>query len=377
MTDMTDTLALAAALIEKASITPSDGGCHELLFARLQALGFTIESLPFGEVSNFWARLGNEGPVLAFAGHTDVVPPGPAEHWDSAPFTPTIRDGFLYGRGAADMKGSIAAFVTAVERFLKARCHHAGSIALLLTSDEEGPAVDGTVRVVDALRGRGERIDYCLVGEPTSRERCGDTIKIGRRGSLSGRLRVLGEQGHVAYPQLAENPIHTAAPALAELAREAWDRGNESFPATSFQISNVRAGTGAGNVIPGQLEALFNFRFSPELTEEALRARTHAILDRHGLRYELDWELSALPFLTARGDLVEAVRGAVREITGGEPALSTDGGTSDGRFLAPTGAQVVELGPVNRSIHKIDEHVGVEELDTLSEIYGRVLERLL
>lgn len=374
---MSDTLALACELIRRESVTPDDAGCQTLIADRLEQHGFVTERLPFGEVDNLWLRRGTAEPLLVFVGHTDVVPSGPPAHWSSPPFTPTVRGGRLYGRGAADMKGSIAAFVTAIERFVDTHPRHAGSIALLITSDEEGPAVNGTARVVETLTQRGERIDFCLVGEPSSSQRCGDTLKIGRRGSLSARLKVLGEQGHVAYPQLAANPIHAAASALAELTGEVWDHGNDSFPATSLQISNIHAGTGADNVIPGELEVLFNFRFSTELTEAQLRTRTEAILDRHGLRYQLDWKLSGQPFLTARGELVDAASEAVREVTGETPLLSTEGGTSDGRFIAPTGAQVVELGPVNRSIHKIDEHVGVEELGTLSEIYQRVLTKLL
>ena len=377
MTDMTDTLALAAALIEKASITPSDGGCHELLFARLQALGFTIESLPFAEVSNFWARLGNEGPVLAFAGHTDVVPPGPAEHWDSAPFTPTIRDGFLYGRGAADMKGSIAAFVTACERYLAGGKVPRGSIALLITSDEEGSAINGTRKVVEVLESRSEKIDYCIVGEPSSDERVGDVIKIGRRGSLHGRLRVHGIQGHVAYPQLARNPVHQVAQPLAALCAEVWDEGNEAFPPTTFQISNIHAGTGVTNVIPGEVDVVFNFRFSTALTQDDISRRTEAILDSFGLDYTLEWELSGNPFLTLPGTLIDVAASSIRAVNGVKTRTSTSGGTSDGRFIAPTGAQLIELGPCNATIHKVNEQVKIADLEELSQIYERIMAQLL
>jgi succinyl-diaminopimelate desuccinylase len=331
----------------------------------------------FGEVDNLWARRGSEGPLLCLAGHTDVVPTGPLADWTSPPFEPTVRDGQLYGRGAADMKGSLAAMVTACERFLARRPDHRGAIAFLITSDEEGPAVDGTVRVVDALARRGERIDWCLVGEPTSLETVGDAIKNGRRGSLNGRLTVHGVQGHIAYPDRVENPIHRFAPALAELCAMQWDRGNAFFPPTSFQVSNLTSGTGAENVVPGHLEALFNFRFSTEVTAAELQERVETVLRRHGLRYALAWNLSGNPFLTARGRLLEATAGAVREETGREPDVNTAGGTSDGRFVAPTGAEVVELGPLNATIHKVDERVGVDELERLSTIYERVIDRLL
>ena len=374
---MSPTLELAKALIARPSVTPDDAGCMPLLIERLAPLGFAGEMLRFGEVSNLWARRGDAAPLLMFLGHTDVVPTGPVERWASPPFAPSVRDGLLYGRGAADMKGSIAAFVTACERFLARRPEHRGSIALLLTSDEEGPAVDGTVKVIETLMARGERIDMCVVGEPSSSERCGDVVKIGRRGSLNGKLTVYGEQGHVAYPHLARNPIHEAAPALARLAAESWDDGNASFPPTTFQISNIRGGTGATNVIPGELEVLLNFRFSTESTAEGLRERTEAILDGAGLRYCIDWQLSAQPFLTAAGPLVDAVSDAIQAVTGRAPELSTSGGTSDGRFVAPTGAQVVELGPINATIHKLDEHVAVADLDLLSEMYEGVLQRLL
>lgn len=374
---MSDTLQLARELIRRRSVTPDDAGCQDLLAGRLEPLGFRMERLRFGDVDNLWARRGDSGPVLAFAGHTDVVPTGPLEHWSADPFAAEIRDGFLYGRGAADMKGSLAAMVTACERFIAAHPDHRGSLAFLITSDEEGPSVDGTVKVVETLEGRGEKIDWCVVGEPTSAERVGDVIKNGRRGSLNGRLTVHGQQGHVAYPHLADNPVHRFAPAMAELCAETWDRGNEFFPPTTFQISNLHAGTGAENVIPGDLEAMFNFRFCTESSEADLRRRVQAILDRNGLRYALDWKLSGEPFLTPRGELVQAACAAVRAVTGAEPELSTSGGTSDGRFIAPTGAQVVELGPVNATIHKIDECVRCEDLDLLSAMYEGIMARLL
>jgi succinyl-diaminopimelate desuccinylase len=371
------TLALAQALIRCRSVTPDDAGCQQILAQRLRAIGFDTESLRFGAVDNLWARRGSGAPVVCFAGHTDVVPPGPLEQWQSDPFQPTERDGYLYGRGAADMKSSIAAFVTAAERFVGERPDHPGSIALLITSDEEGVAVDGTVRVVEALRARGERLDYCIVGEPTSVQRLGDTIKNGRRGSLSGDLRVRGVQGHVAYPHLARNPVHLAAPALAELTATEWDRGNEYFPPTTFQVSNVQAGTGATNVIPGELRVLFNFRFSPASTLESLKSRVQTILDRHGLDYALDWSLSGMPFLTARGRLVELIGEAVATEVGIDPELSTTGGTSDGRFIATICPQVVELGPVNATIHKVNERIALADVDALSRIYTRTLAGLL
>jgi succinyl-diaminopimelate desuccinylase len=374
---MPDTLDLARALIARPSVTPDDAGCQALVAERLRPLGFAVESVPSGPVANLWARHGVEAPVVCFAGHTDVVPPGPLEKWHSAPFRPSERDGRLYGRGAADMKTALAAFVTAAEAFVREHPRHRGSIALLLTSDEEGVAVDGTVKVVERLRARGERIDYCIVGEPTSVERLGDTIKNGRRGSLSGRLLVRGVQGHVAYPHLARNPVHLAAPALAELAAAEWDRGNEHFPPTTWQISNVHAGTGATNVIPGELEVLFNFRFATASTAESLQARVHEILDRHGLDYAIEWTLSARPFLTARGELVEALRASIREVTGIETDVSTTGGTSDGRFIAEICPQVVEFGVSNASIHQIDEHVEIAAIEPLAEIYRRVLAKLL
>lgn len=371
------TQALAEALIRRPSVTPDDAGCQDLLAERLAPLGFNIERLRFGQVENLWARRGDSRPVLCFAGHTDVVPPGPREAWRSDPFTPTVHEGRLYGRGAADMKTSLAAFVTAIERFLEVHPDHAGSIALLITSDEEGPAVDGTLKVVETLAARNETLDYCVVGEPTAVNRTGDMIKNGRRGSLSGRLVVKGVQGHVAYPQLAKNPIHLVAPAIAELAATEWDRGNEYFPPTTFQISNIHGGTGATNVIPGSVEILFNFRFSTASTVESLQQRVQAILDRHGLEYELVWECSGEPFLTPRGELVAAATEAIRAVTGLEPELSTTGGTSDGRFIARICPQVVEVGPPNATIHKVDECVALADIEPLSAIYTGILERLL
>lgn len=374
---MDPTLQLAQELIGRPSVTPDDAGCQELLIARLEPLGFRCERLRFGEVDNLWAVRGDGKPLFAFAGHTDVVPPGPREAWASDPFTPTVRDGMLYGRGASDMKGSIAAFVTAVEAFVKTRPQHAGSIALLITSDEEGPSINGTVKVVEHLSDRNIHIDYCVVGEPSSVHRTGDAIKIGRRGSLNGRLLVRGKQGHVAYPHLARNPIHLLAPALAELAAAEWDRGNAHFPKTMFQASNIRAGTGAENVIPGTLELLFNFRFSTAVTQAELQQRVAEVLNRHGLDFELAWSLSGNPFLTGGTRLIEAVREAVRAELGLDPELSTSGGTSDGRFIAPTGTEVIELGPLNATIHQVNERIAVADLAALSRTYGRILGRLL
>lgn len=377
MADTSPTLALARELIARPSVTPDDAGCLELIAARLEPLGFTIERIDTGGVCNLWARRGSAAPVLCLAGHTDVVPPGPAEAWSSPPFAPTEREGMLYGRGAADMKTSLAAFVTAIERFVTAHPDHAGSIALLLTSDEEGIASHGTVKVVEALAARGERLDYCIVGEPTSVETLGDMIKNGRRGSLSGTLRVKGKQGHVAYPQLARNPIHLFAPALAELAATTWDAGNEFFPPTTWQVSNIHAGTGANNVIPGVCEVLFNFRFSSESSADSLKARTHEVLDRHGLDYTLDWHLSGKPFITGRGKLVGALSAAIRATLGVDTALSTTGGTSDGRFIADICAEVVEFGPVNATIHQLDECVAIDAIEPLSVVYERTLAGLL
>lgn len=374
---MSATLDLARDLIQRPSVTPDDAGCQDLMARRLEAIGFHIEPMPCGDVTNLWARRGDEGPLLCLAGHTDVVPTGPLEDWTSHPFEPVVRNGLLYGRGAADMKGSLAAMVTAVEGFVATRPDHRGSIAFLITSDEEGPSVDGTVRVVERLAARGERIDYALVGEPSSRERLGDTIKNGRRGSLTAQLTVHGKQGHVAYPQLAENPFHACAPALAALCAEVWDQGNEHFPPTSLQIANLHMGTGADNVIPGRLTAQFNLRFSTELTAAAIDARVRRILNTGGFRYDLAWRLSGNPFLTPAGELVAATRAAIAEVVGVQTQLSTSGGTSDGRFIAPMGAQVVEVGPINASIHQVDECVGVDELDQLSAIYQAILARLL
>lgn len=376
-THISPTTQLAVDLIRRPSVTPEDGGCQQVIAARLSALDFAVEPMPFGDVTNLWARRGQDAPLLVFAGHTDVVPTGPLDRWRSPPFAPEIRDGYLYGRGAADMKGSLAAMVTACERFIERHPRHRGSMAFLLTSDEEGPAVNGTAKVIAALQARGEKIDWCIVGEPTAIKQVGDVIKNGRRGSLNGRLLVHGVQGHVAYPHLADNPIHHATPALAELCTIAWDQGNAYFPPTTFQISNIRAGTGADNVIPGELEVLFNFRYSTALTHEAIRHQVETLLDRHGLRYTLQWKLSGEPFLTESGELVEAARAAIREVSGVVTELSTSGGTSDGRFIAPAGAQVIELGPVNATIHKLDECIAVADLDTLSRQYQTILERLL
>ncbi len=364
-------------LIARPSVTPDDADCQQWLGERLARSGFALESLPSGPVRNLWARKGTQGPLFVFAGHTDVVPPGPEQAWDSPPFEPVIRDGQLYGRGAADMKASIAAFVHAAEEFIQAHPDHAGSIALLLTSDEEGPAIDGTVQVCRILKERGELPDYCIVGEPTSARQLGDTIKNGRRGSLSGRLAVIGRQGHVAYPQLARNPVHLAAPALAELSDRMWDAGNMDFPPTTFQISNIHAGTGAGNVIPGHLDVQFNFRFSTEQTPAGLQAEVDSILRRHGLEFTLDWTLGGEPFLTEAGPLSQALSQAIEAETGVQPELSTTGGTSDGRFIAKICPQVVEFGPLNASIHQINEHVAVADLQPLKNIYRRTLEALL
>lgn len=371
------TLELAFDLISRDSVTPEDAGCQDLMMGRLNALEFDCEPLRFEDVDNFWARRGSDGPLLCFAGHTDVVPTGPLDQWDSAPFAPEIRDGYLYGRGAADMKGSLAAFVTACERFVANHPDHRGSIALLITSDEEGPSINGTVKVVEQLEARNEKIDWCLVGEPSSTDQVGDVIKNGRRGSLGAELVVKGIQGHVAYPHLAENPVHRVAPALAELASIEWDQGNDHFPPTTFQISNINAGTGATNVIPGEVEVIFNFRFSTETTAEKLKTRVEQIFTKHELNFHVDWNLSGQPFLTAEGELVDAACQAIKSVTGRETELSTAGGTSDGRFIAPTGAQVLELGPVNATIHKVNECVKAEDLETLSVIYEKILENLL
>jgi succinyl-diaminopimelate desuccinylase len=374
---MSATLQLTQQLIARPSLTPQDEGCLHIIGQRLEKIGFKLEMIRCGGVDNLWARRGNSGKLICFAGHTDVVPTGPVDKWVSPPFTPTIRDGMLYGRGAADMKGSLAAFVTAIEKFVAAHPNHAGSIALLLTSDEEGVAVDGTVRVVEALQARGEKMDYCIVGEPTAVSKTGDTIKNGRRGSLSGDLIVKGVQGHIAYPHLVKNPIHLASPAIAELAATEWDKGNEYFPATSWQVSNIHGGTGATNVVPGTVEITFNFRFSTASTVDSLKAKVHAILDKHGLEYDLNWSLSGKPYLTPRGNLVDAVSAAIKSVTGIDTDLSTTGGTSDGRFIADICPQVIELGPVNATIHKLNECVAVADLDILSDIYNLTLENLL
>lgn len=371
------TFDLACELISRPSVTPDDAGCLDLIAGRLAPLGFRIERLDTGGVSNLWARRGETAPLLCFAGHTDVVPTGPVERWKSPPFEPTIREGRLHGRGAADMKSSLAAFVTSIERFVAARPDHRGSIALLLTSDEEGIATHGTVKVVEALAARDERLDYCVVGEPTSVTTLGDTIKNGRRGSLSGTLTVHGVQGHVAYPHLARNPIHLFAPALAELTAIHWDEGNEFFPPTTWQVSNIHAGTGANNVVPGDCQVLFNFRFASVSTADELKRRTHEILDRHGLDYSLDWHLSGKPYLTGRGELVAALERAIRDTIGIETGLSTTGGTSDGRFIADICLEVVEFGPVNATIHQLDECISVDALAPLSLIYERTMHALL
>jgi succinyl-diaminopimelate desuccinylase len=372
-----NTLELTQALIARASVTPDDAGCQELLMGELAPLGFRFETIERNGVTNLWARRGDAAPLVCFAGHTDVVPTGPREKWDSDPFVPTIRDGKLYGRGAADMKGSLAAFVTGIAEFLAAHPRHRGSIALLLTSDEEGPARDGTVAVIEKLVARGEVPDYCIVGEPTSVQRAGDMVKNGRRGSLSAKLTVQGVQGHVAYPDQALNAVHVVSPAIAEMATTVWDRGNDFFPPTTWQVSNLRAGTGATNVIPGEAEVLFNFRFSTASTPDELQKRVHEILARNGVKCAVDWELGAKPFLTDPGVLVEAVTEAIREVEGIAPELSTTGGTSDGRFLAEICKHVIELGPTNATIHKINEYVPLADLERLPQMYSRVLARLL
>lgn len=377
MTNLSPTVQLTSDLINIDSVTPEDKGCQELMIKRLENIGFKIERLRFGEVDNFWAKRGNAEPLFVFAGHTDVVPSGPVEQWNSPPFATTITDGILYGRGAADMKGSLAAMVTACERFIKNNPEHKGAIGFLITSDEEGPAIDGTIKVIEHLKKNNEHIDMCLVGEPSCTSQLGDTIKNGRRGSLGAKLIVHGIQGHVAYPHLAKNPIHQIAPALAELTAIEWDQGNEFFPPTSFQISNINAGTGATNVIPGDIEVLFNFRFSTELTEEKIASRVEVLLKSHDLDYDIDWILSGHPFLTAKGKLVDAAQKSITEITGLKTELSTAGGTSDGRFIAPTGSQVIELGPLNATIHKVNECVASKDLDDLSLIYEEILEELL
>ena len=374
---MEKTLELCCELIRKPSVTPEDAGCQALMIERLQALNFNCTELPCGDVSNFWAEHGDQGPLLVFAGHTDVVPPGPASRWSNPPFEPTVIDGILMGRGSADMKGSLAAMLIACEEFLAEQPNHAGRIGFLITSDEEGPAVDGTVKVLDYLRERGESIDWCVVGEPASSATLGDAIKNGRRGSLGATLTVKGVQGHIAYPHLADNPIHRLLPALHALTSEVWDEGNAFFPPTSMQVSNIQGGTGVTNIIPGEVEVVFNFRFSTEVSDDELRQRTASILQAHGLDYVIQWNLSGQPFLTPNGKLLDAAIASVLEVTGKAPELSTAGGTSDGRFIAPTGAQVVEVGPVNATIHKIDEQVLVSDLPRLAAIYKGILTRLL
>ncbi|HTV79030.1 MAG TPA: succinyl-diaminopimelate desuccinylase [Steroidobacteraceae bacterium] len=374
---MSRTLDLTLDLMARASVTPADGGCQEVMAGRLAGLGFTVEKLNYGNVENFWARRGSTGPVLCFAGHTDVVPTGPLEEWRTRPFEPTVQDGVLFGRGAADMKSGLAAMVTAAEAFVGAHPDHRGTIAFLITSDEEGPSVDGTKRVVETLLARGDRIDWCIVGEPSSESTLGDTVKIGRRGSLSGRLTVHGVQGHIAYPHLAVNPIHALAPALAELTSREWDKGNEHFQPTTFQVSNLNAGTGAPNVIPGELKARFNLRYSPVQTLEKLKQTVEDLLRRHQVNFSLEWYVSGEPFYTPEGPLSQAVCAAVAQVAGKPPKLSTGGGTSDGRFIAALGAQIVELGVINASIHKVNEHVRAADIDDLHRMYVGVLERLL
>jgi succinyl-diaminopimelate desuccinylase len=373
---MSKTLDLAKDLISRQSNTPLDAGCQALMISRLEPLGFKIERMRFGDVDNFYARRGNAGPLLVFAGHTDVVPTGPVDKWHTPPFEPTIKDGMLYGRGAADMKTSCAAFITAIEDFVAAHPDHHGSIGLLITSDEEGVAVDGTVKVVGALKARGEHFDYCIIGEPTSNKVVGDMIKNGRRGSLSGKLVVKGVQGHIAYPHLVKNPIHMVAPAIKDMVDTVWDNGNEYFPPTSWQISNMNGGTGATNVVPGEVEILFNFRFSTASTEQNLKERIYAILDKHELHYDLDWEYSP-PYITPRGNLVEAISQAIQECYGVRPELSTTGGTSDGRFIADICKQVIEFGPLNATIHKLNECVAVADIEPLKDTYRITLEKLL
>ncbi len=374
---MSEPLDLLIELIKKESITPNDAGCQDILVERLNHLGFKEERLDFADTQNIWLRRGTEKPLLTFLGHTDVVPPGPLEQWDSPPFEPTIRNGKLYGRGAADMKSGIACFIIAVERFIANYPDHNGSIALMITSDEEGIATHGVIKVVEVLKKRNEKIDWCLVGEPSSDKTVGDVIRVGRRGSLCAKLTIRGIQGHVAYPEIAENPIHSFAPALKELTEEVWDEGNQFFPATSLQVSNINSGTGAENIIPGDVQVQFNLRFSTELNEQTIKQRTHNILDKYDFNYDLQWRLSGNPFLTEKGKLIDAAHTAIKQVTGFETVNDTGGGTSDGRFIAPTGAQVIELGPVNESIHKINENVNINDLETLSKIYEAMLVELL
>ncbi|MFM2483027.1 succinyl-diaminopimelate desuccinylase [Celerinatantimonas sp. YJH-8] len=370
-------IELACDLIRRPSVTPEDFGCQTMMADYLVDSDFSIESMVFADTTNMWARRGNQGPVFCFAGHTDVVPSGPEQHWQTPPFEPTIKDGYLYGRGAADMKGSLAAMLVATRRFVSDYPNHRGSIAFLITSDEEGPFINGTTKVIDTLTARNERIDYCIVGEPSSTENVGDVVKNGRRGSLTGDLKVKGIQGHVAYPHLGDNPVHRAAPALTELVEQHWDQGNDFFPPTSFQIANIHAGTGASNVIPGELDVQFNFRYSTEVTDQQLVSQVEALLDKHQLNWELNWTYNGQPFLTERGELVEAVNQAISSVNGKAPQLLTTGGTSDGRFIAKTGAQVVELGPVNATIHKINECVNVADLEKLADMYYQILRELL
>ena len=372
-----DTIELTAELVRLPSVTPDDAGCQELMARRLEAAGFAIERMPFGDVTNLWARRGTEGPVLCFAGHTDVVPPGDLDAWDTDPFEPVVRDGNLYGRGTADMKTSLAAMIVAIERFVAERPDHEGSIALLITSDEEGPARDGTLKVMEALTERGEQIDWCVIGEPSSLATLGDTVRIGRRGSLSGMLTVSGIQGHVAYPQLADNPIRRFAPVLNALHDVVWDAGNDHFPPTSFQVVHIEAGVGAPNVTPAELYTRFNFRYSTEWTHGSLREKVESLIETHDIEYELNWHLSGEPFLTEPGLLTETVVGVIRDTVGIDTELSTGGGTSDGRFIAPAGVDVIELGPVNASIHKINEHVRLDDVPKLTTMYERIMERLL
>jgi succinyl-diaminopimelate desuccinylase len=374
---MSRTLDLTKNLINRKSVTPEDAGCQELMVNILKPLGFIIEDLTFADTKNIWARKGTGEPLFCFAGHTDVVPSGPEQNWQTPPFEATEKNGYVHGRGAADMKGSLAAMLVATENFVKTNPQHKGSIAFLITSDEEGPFINGTTKVIDTLEARNEKITWCLVGEPSSTNEVGDIVKNGRRGSLTGDLLVKGIQGHVAYPHLARNPIHESTLALAELANTHWDNGNSSFPPTSFQISNINGGTGAGNVIPGELKICFNFRFSTEVTDQQLITRVTTVLDAHKLDYDINWTFNGQPFLTNSGELVQATQQAIKNCTGRETLLSTAGGTSDGRFIAPTGAQVIELGPVNATIHKIDECVKIDDLDTLANIYQDILKRLL
>ena len=374
---MSESLELAQALIRRRSVSPDDAGCMDLIAGRMQPLGFGSEWLDRADTRNIWLRRGERAPLFVFLGHTDVVPPGPESDWASPPFEPQIRDGLLHGRGAADMKSSIAAFVTACERLIQQHPDHDGSIAVLLTSDEEGPATNGTAKVVETLEAWQEKIDWCLVGEPSSRHRLGDTIRIGRRGSLCARMVITGIQGHVAYPELADNPIHRFAPSLHALTQEKWDEGNEHFPPTSLQISNIHAGTGAENIIPGSVDVQFNLRFSSEIDDISIKERVHGLLDRHGLKYEIEWRLSGNPFLTKEAELLGAAQSALLEVIGQPAQLDTGGGTSDGRFVAPTGAQVIELGPINETIHKVNECVNVADIDALSRLYERLLFNLL